>query len=282
MTKRTIFGLLLIMAPAAPAQKAPPPPAPIERHDPALEAANLLVGRALILRCFCAENTLAFDAAGHPQQPVKLTDWTLAGMNVQKVVRHDGSTIELDGVRVAVRYSPDRHEFDRHPQNDQKLKILIPDAGTPNELARTLDAVFAQGIDLRLQRAMPPYWLHYFIPQTPWPRDGLETAAIVSPDTPGAPVGITNTRPVQRHDAAYTSEASHDRVAGIVLIRAVVDTQGIPRRAAIMQPLGYGLDAHAIEALDKDKFVPATTATKQPVASNVLVRQEFAVEQPGQ
>jgi TonB family protein len=267
--------------PAAPKPVAPAAAAasttPIERRDAALEAANDLVGRALILRCFCAENNLAFDDAGHAQQAVKLTDWTLAGVNVQKAERRDGGVIELDGVRVAVRFAPDRREFDRHPQNDEKVKILVADSGAPGAFAHALDAVFAEGLDLRLQKAMPAYWLHYFVPSTPWPKDGLEAAAIVSPGTPGAPAGITDARPTQRHDAGYSPEGSHDRVAGVVLLRAVVDTQGTPRRTTIVQPLGYGLDARAVEALDKFRFAPAMTQAGRPVASNVLVRQEFAV-----
>jgi len=266
-------------------QPANPPAPPLAtsaeaHHDPALEAANELVGRALILRCFCAENSLAFDAEGHPQQPVKLTDWTLAGVNVQKAQRREGGTIELDGVRVAVRYAPDRHEFDRHPQNDEKVKILVPDTGgagpgAARSMARALDAIFSEGIDLRLQKAMPPYWLHYFAPQTPWPNDALVGTPVVTPGAPGTPPGITDPKPLQRHEATYTTDASHDRVAGLVMLRAVVDTQGIPRRVAIVQPLGYGLDARAVEALDKFKFTPAMTPNNQPIAAMMLLRQEF-------
>lgn len=264
------------------AQQPEPRPAPVGQRDPALEAANELIGRALILRCFCAENNLAFDDNGHPQQAIKLTDWTLAGVNVQKAQRRDGGMIELDGVRVAVRYAPDRHEFDRHPQNDEKIKIMVPDTGAPGSMARALDAIFSEGIDVRLQKSMPTYWLHYFAPQTPWPNDALVGTPVVTPGAPGAPPGITDPKPLQRHDASYTPDASHDRVAGLVMLRAVVDTQGVPRRVAIVQPLGYGLDARAVEALDKFKFAPAMTPNNQPIAAMLLLRQEFVVGPPGQ
>jgi TonB family protein len=258
------------------AQQPATQPAPVERHDAALEAANRLIGRALILRCFCAENNLAFDAAGQPEKAGKLTDWTLAGVNVQKAVRRDGGAIELDGVRVAVRFAPDRHEFDRHPLNDQKMKIVLADSSSAGEFARTVDAVFSEGIDVRLQKAMPAYWLHYFVPQTPWPKDGIDTATVVTPGAAGAPAGMTDPKPLQRHEPGYTIEAAHDHVLGLVMLRVVVDTQGQPHRAAIVQPLGYGLDASAVEAIDKFKFAPALTPGGQPVAANVIVRQEFA------
>jgi TonB family protein len=140
----------------------------------------------------------------------------------------------------------------------------------------TLDAVFAEGLDLRLQRAMPAYWLHYFAPQTAWPADGLDTAAIVTPGVAGAPAGLTDPRAVQRHEAGYTIEAAHDHVQGAVMLHLVVDTQGAARRTVISQPLGYGLDASAVEAVGKFKFAPAMTQAGRPVAANVTVRQEFA------
>jgi TonB family protein len=273
--------LLLLGTLGAAAQQPATQPAPIERHDPALDAATDLIGRALILRCFCAGDNLAFDDAGHPQQAVKLTDWTLAGVNVQKAIRRDANTIELDGVRVAVRYAPDRHEFDRHPQTDEKMKILLPAGESSAVMRKTVAAVFSEGIDLHLQRAMPPYWLHYFLPSAPWATDGLEGEAIVTPGTPGAPAGLGDPKPVQRSEPSYTADASHDHVSGVVLLKLVVDTQGQPRRTAIVQPLGYGLDARAVAAIVKYKFSPATTPAGKPYAANVLVRQEFQYA-PGQ
>jgi TonB family protein len=284
--RTNLLGALLLLGSlsASAQQPATPPaqqPAPIERHDPALDAASDLIGRALILRCFCAGDNLAFDDAGRPQQAVKLTDWTLAGVNVLKASRRDANTIELDGVRVAVRYAPDRHEFDRHPQNDEKMKILLPSADSPAAMRKTAEAVFSEGIDLRLQRAMPAYWLHYFLPSAPWPPDGLQGQTIVSPGTPGAPAGLGDAKPLQRSDASYTSDASHDHVSGVVLLKLVVDTQGLPQRKAIVQPLGYGLDARAVAAVEKYKFAPATTPAGKAYPSNVLVRQEFQYA-PGQ
>ncbi len=90
----------------------------IPRSDAELDMASQMVGRALFLRCLCAENNLTFDAQGRVNGSVKKTGWTLSGMNVLKVSRKGANQIELDGVRVAVRYATDRHEFDRKPQND--------------------------------------------------------------------------------------------------------------------------------------------------------------------
>jgi len=256
-------------------QPAPPQAAPIERHDPALDAATNLIGRALILRCFCADNSIAFDEDGHAEPAGKITDWTLAGVNVLKVERKEPATIELDGVRVAIRYAPDRHEFDRHPMNDEKIKILLhgnPDNASAFDLY--LREVFSVGIDVALQQTMPAYWQHYFIPTTPWPKDGLEGETIATAGASGAAAGLTEPRATKRSEPTYTTEASHDRVLGTVVVNLVVDAQGQPRRPVIAQPLGYGLDANTVEATEKYRFQPANAGGKN-VASYVEIRQAF-------
>jgi hypothetical protein len=261
----TVAAVLLALPLGAAAQTTEPAPAPAERRDPALEAATELIGRPLFLRCLCSENNLTFDADGQPSQPVKPTDWTLAAFNLQKVERKDPSTVELDGVRVAIRYAPDRHEFDRHNLNDEKIKIVVripmQDDGK-SSFRHTLGNVFADGLDLRLQRAMPSFWEHYFLPQTPWPKDALDGQTVVTPAAlnaaPGAPAGIVEPKPLKRSNASFTPEASHDRVNGDVVLRLVVDPAGDPRRIAIVQPLGYGLDARAVDSAAKDRFTPTS------------------------
>ena len=110
--------LALLLSTVAAAQQAAP-----TQHDPALDAASNLIGKALFLRCFCAENNLIFDEQGLPVGTVKTTDWTLAAVNIQKVERKGPGELELQGVRVAIRFATDRREFDRHPLNDDKVKI---------------------------------------------------------------------------------------------------------------------------------------------------------------
>jgi TonB family protein len=245
--------------------------APIERRDPAVDAAAEYVGRALFLRCFCAENNLTFDAQGRPMGPVKAEDWTLAAVNVANVERKTPGLIELDGVRVAIRYAADRHEFERHPQNDEKMRITVADTGDPKQMEQALEAVFAVGIDVRLQRAMPDYWQHYFDPKMPWPADDLSTQTIyrIGP-------GVTPVSATHRAEPSYTLFAQKDHIKGMVQVRVVVDAQGVGRRLSIAQPLGYGLDEKTVEAVEKFRFAPAMSGGK-PVASTVVVDQEYVV-----
>jgi TonB family protein len=268
-----------------PAQQSPSPaaPAPIERRDPTLDAASNLIGKALFLRCFCEENNLSFDSQGHIAGQAKTTDWTLAAVNVQKVQRKSPTEIELEGVRVAIRFATDRREFDRHPLNDDKMKIQLADPADPAAFARELSAVFSEGLDRRLQLAMPIYWQHYFDPQMPWPPDELSTVPIyvagAATHIPGATPGGEGFVPVsatKKASAVYTPQASRDRVQGSVDLRIALDAAGTLRRIVIEQPIGYGLDARAVESMARWKFAPAKLAGR-PVAAYALIRPEFTV-----
>jgi len=260
----------------APAQQDATKTAAALTHDAEADEAAQMVGRALFLRCFCAEDNLSFDAQGHVAGQAKTTDWTLAAVNVQKVERKGPGEIELDGVKVAIRFATDRREFDRHPQNDDKMRIVIADTGDAAAFERALKSVFATGIDRELQRAMPQYWQHYFEPGLAWPQDALTGQAInsIAAATPTASIAAVT----HKSDAGYTPLAGRDRVGGTVRLRMVVDAEGMPRRIAVLQPLGYGLDERAVEALGKYRFTPAMVQG-QPVASNVTIDEEFVVVQ---
>lgn len=284
MRSRVLIPVLLWFA-CAPAQQPASAPVPIERRlpsDPDLDLASNLIGQALFLRCFCAEDTLTFTASGQPELLGKAgrVDWTLAGVNVQKVERRSPTELELEGVRVAVRFAPDRREWDRHPQKDEKIRLTLEDPGDPAVLRRTLAAIFSVGIDRALQRSTPPYWQHFFDPQMPWPPGDLPGATIYIPGRPDA-TGQAVTTPAPNHkvDASYSAAAQRDNVRGAVGLQFVVAADGTPHRITVVDPIGYGLDADAAEALAKFRFTPATL-NGVPVAAQVRLKQEFVLMAP--
>jgi TonB family protein len=250
--------------------------APAAKADPALQAAADEIGRSLILRCLCTEDTLRFDATGALEGgQAKTTDWTLAGVNVLKVERKGLDAIELDGVRVVARFATDRREFDRHPQNTEAMKITIEDKGDAGTFRRALAMVFAQGIDRALEESLPAYWRHYFNPALAWPGDALSRVSVYTASGSSA-TDVNAPVPTSRARAGYTAAAARDRVQGDVVLRMVVDATGAPERIAVAQPLGYGLDAEAVRSAAKYRFAPGTK-DGEPVACNVLLREQFAV-----
>ncbi len=250
-------------------------PAPIVReapHDTALEGADAMVGRALFLRGGYAGGDLTFDAMGHVKGEPKQLDWTLSGVNIEKVVRKNATELQMEGVRVAMRYNPDQHIFERHPLKDEKIKIMLGVNADGHGLQGALAMMFAVGIDPALQRAMPPYWRHYFSPKLAWPDDDLTGQAIVSGNAAGLEYPVAEKKP----EPEFTSQARQDHVKGLVQVKIVVGMDGVPRRIAIRQPLGYGLDARVVENLARYRFKPGMKDGK-PVAVEMVVNQMFDV-----
>ena len=246
--------------------------ATVEVRDSALEGAQAMVGWALFLRGCYAGSDLTYDATGRVKGEPKQVDWTLAGANIEKVTRRNSGEIELVGVRVSMRYNPEQHIFERHPQKDEKLKIVLAVNPEGHGLQGALAMMFAVGIDPALQRAMPAYWRHYFSPKLAWPGDELTVQTIVS----GNPAGLEYPVPEKKPEPEFTSQARQDHVKGLVQVKLVVGTDGLARRIAIRQPLGYGLDARVVENLGRYRFKPGMKDGK-PVAVEMVVNQTFDV-----
>jgi TonB family protein len=259
-------GIGVCQAPAPAAAKAP------ADEDLGVVAAERWIGRALILRGFWAANELKYDPAGHPLDAGKVTDWTLAGFDLQKVRRRTDGDLELDGVRVAARWNPDQRLFERHLLKTELLRIDFPapDAGG---VEPALAAMFSVGIDPALQRSMPPYWTHYFIPATPWPADEVTGKTLIALGSK-QPEGIVYPQVVKKGEPGFTQEASADHVKGTVRVGIDVDENGLSVRAVVRQPLGYGLDAKTVEAVQKYRFNPGMVHGA-PAVVEIVVNQGF-------
>jgi hypothetical protein len=238
--------------------------------DAGVTVAEEWVGRALILRGFPAGDELKYDAAGRPGQE-KSTDWTLAGFELQKVSRRGDGELQLDGVRVAIRFNPDQHAFERHVEKAEPVRVLLPDE-SGQQVAAALPAIFSQGIDPALQRSMPAYWSHFFIPGLAW--DDAMAGQTVLGAGAKVPDGVVFPVAEKKPEPGLTPEATLDHVKGTLQLQVDVDAAGEPRRIVVRQPLGYGLDAKTVEALGKFRFRPGML-NGAPVAVRMVVKQGF-------
>jgi TonB family protein len=241
-----------------------------------MEAAGSLVGKGLFLRGFYLSNDLSYDSTGRVQGTPKVGDWTVAAVNVLKVERRPaGGEIELDGVRAAMRYNPDSRDFQRHPLNDEKMRLVVKDPGDVKLLEAAFRAMFSVGIDPGLQRTMPDYWRHYFDASLAWPEDDLKGQTIYQLYG-GGDQGKDLTAPKVEHNVEpkYPPFALRDKVQGAVQLRVVVDQNGLPQRIAVSRPLGYGLDATAAEAIKNWRFAPGMKAGSA-AAIGIVLEQDF-------
>ena len=78
--------------------------------------------------------------------------------------------------------------------------------------------------------------------------------------------------PVHRVDPKYTDEARKAKIEGAVLLKCVVNEDGIPTTPEVVRSLDKGLDAKAIEALMQWRFKPALKYGKPvPISINVEI-----------
>jgi TonB family protein len=143
-------------------------------------------------------------------------------------------------------------------------------------LAAAFATMFAVGIDPGLQRAMPDYWRHYFDPTLAWPQDALNGQTIYPMYGANQAKDVTAPKVEHRVDAKYSEFAVRDKVQGTLQLRVVVDAAGVPQRIIVSQPLGYGLDASAVEAMTKWRFAPGMR-DGGAVATGMVVEQQFSL-----
>jgi len=81
---------------------------------------------------------------------------------------------------------------------------------------------------------------------------------------------------VHRVEPRYTREARANGVQGTVVLEVAVDRSGKPASVNVLSPIGFGLDARAVDAVRLWTFQPATSAG-QPVDGSLSVEVKFRI-----
>jgi TonB family protein len=132
---------------------------------------------------------------------------------------------------------------------------------------KALDNIFASDIDLRMLSHLPDYWQEYFNSKSQhrqyMPADA--NIKIVSE-------GMTPPKVLNSIDPSSNEYAQKYGIAGMELLRTVVDASGIPRQMAIARPIGFGLDEKAVDAVKNSHFRPAmVNGQAVPVVIDLVV-----------
>jgi TonB family protein len=124
---------------------------------------------------------------------------------------------------------------------------------------KALNNIFANDIDPVMMSHLPDYWQEYFNSKSEhrqyMPKDA--SIKVVSE-------GMTPPRVLNSIDPSSNEYAQKYGIAGMELLRTVVDATGVPRQMAIARPIGFGLDEKAVDAIKNSRFRPATL-NGQPV-----------------
>ena len=86
---------------------------------------------------------------------------------------------------------------------------------------------------------------------------------------------------VNRVEPIYTDEARKARISGIVIVEAIIDTNGRVRDVRILKPLPFGLDQAAVDAVKQWEFKPGTlNGVPVSVIFNLTVNFKLAEPPP--
>jgi TonB family protein len=148
----------------------------------------------------------------------------------------------------------------------QALAAVSP-AHSAMVMNKALDNIFANDIDPRMLSHLPDYWQEYFNSKSQhrqyMPADA--SIKVVSE-------GMTPPKVLNSIDPSSNEYAQKYGIAGMELLRTVVDASGIPRQIAIARPIGFGLDEKAVDAVKKSHFQPATVNGQAvPVVIDMVV-----------
>lgn len=143
-------------------------------------------------------------------------------------------------------------------KSQAELQALAP-AHSNMLLNKALDNVLSTGLDPKMLSSLPDYWQEYFRSQSQHKQYMPADAAV---RTLGD--GVTAPKVLNSIDPVSNQYAQEFGIAGVEVVRTVVDTNGLPRQMAIDRPIGFGLDEKAVEAVKNSRFRPATL-NGQPV-----------------
>jgi TonB family protein len=86
--------------------------------------------------------------------------------------------------------------------------------------------------------------------------------------------GVSPPRAIYQPNPEFSDQARVAKFQGVVMLMLVVDDKGTATNVRILQPLGYGLDEKAVQAVSGWKFKPAEK-DGQPVAAEIAVEVSF-------
>jgi TonB family protein len=103
----------------------------------------------------------------------------------------------------------------------------------------------------------------------------LATLSVGQGQTPRLAVGEGYPGLVSKLDPEYTGQARRTGLSGTVLLRTVIDENGVPTQVAVIRGLGSGLDEKAIECVKQWHFHPAVNKDGRPIPVEVSLEVNF-------
>lgn len=265
--------------------------------------------KTLLLRKFYSGDHLLYDSAGGLIGKEMVGDWTSDGFVVLDEFRTSGPRLIIEARRLLVTRSTPEFAFGAAKRRSADGKDLGPalveidvDFGTAAPSVEEADAAISR-IFLNEQDSLvdlvPDYWRPCVLGGLSWKNEtcrfspeviaipgvalsdknhGIQAAPGNGLAPPGQVFlvgkGVSPPKPISCPEPEFSEEARAAKYQGITSLGLIVNVEGKPTRIRILSPLGAGLDAQAVRAVEKWRFAPAEK-DGEPVPVEIAVEVNF-------
>ncbi len=265
-------------------------------------------GKTLLLRGFYSGDRLRYDSAGAPTNGPASGDRTTDGLVLINDIHVSNRLLKIKAKRMFVVLGrKGTFEFLADTSKTQKkapllqIEAELPRVNSSFEQAdATLSKLFLTAQD-SFAELVPDYWKPcvpdglggkiskcFFSPAFgAIPGFGSRGSSASETDQTGAAYGnvLRNTdyrhgsgnsppRAIIQHEPEFSEPARLAKFQGTVTLGLVVNQEGNPINIHILSPLGCGLDAKAVQAVETWRFKPAEKQG-QPMAAEIAVEVDF-------
>jgi TonB family protein len=268
-------------------------------------------GKTFLLRGFYSGDHLLYDSAGEPIGRQFAGDWTADGFVVLDDIHESGPLLVIEARRLLVtRLTPEfafsaakKRSADGKDMGPALLMINV-DFGKAAPSAELADAaisrIFLTEQD-NLADLVPEYWgscvreglagrnqnCRFSNEVLSIPGVVLSDKSLRTPEEPGdasQPVlqgkifgvgkGISPPKAIFQPEPEFSEGARGAKYQGRAVLGLIVSAEGKPTKIRILSPVGAGLDAKAVLAVESWKFEPAELEG-QPVPVEIAVEVDF-------
>lgn len=270
------------------------------------------LGKTFLLRGFLAGNHLYYLPSGAPIVSETSGDWTVDGfVKINKVQIRQQSLI-LEARRLVAVYIdnkfkllPAEHGLTGTLETSPVFVQLAVDLGGNTASIEAIEAVTSKVfLDKQdsLADLVPDYWkwcvrrdlvdkskscqFSADILSIPGviPSGGIRSAPPLVSQPSLVPTqlfrvgnGVSPPREIYHREPEFSEAAQGLKLQGTAVLGLTISAEGTPTRIHILSPLGAGLDANAVHAVEGWKFKPAEKDGK-PVAVEIAVEIQFHLQ----
>lgn len=277
------------------------------QNAPAVHFGDEYKGKTFLLRGFYSNDRLRYNLTGTVVSGASAGDWTGDGFVLIRDFSFSHKRLVIDAQRVEVVI--DHKEFHLRPVTQTasdggvipvrvEIKVDIGEQTSVEQFEDAFARIFLTQRD-HLSDLVPDYWrpcvprgLIGHSENCQFSRELLDIPGVV-PATDGSAKdsanedslsvagnifhvgkGVSPPRTKSSPEPAFSEPARRTKYQGMVTLGMTVTEKGIPANIHILSPLGAGLDAKAVLAVEKWKFDPAEK-DGQPVAVEIAVEVDF-------